>query len=119
MRIRLVISLSLLLLSANVMAQGGNAKASSQQNPPAAKLRTTRFFPTPATSVINFEISRPSAETYGLRLFNFLGKKVLELPRVSNTTRIDLTGFTRGIYIFQILDASGKVIESGKFSVEK
>jgi len=32
---------------------------------------------------------------------------------------VNLTDFTRGIYIFQLKDQNGKVIESGKFQVNK
>jgi hypothetical protein len=52
-------------------------------------------------------------------VYNFLGKKVIEMPDIANRTRIDLTGYSRGIYIYQLRDKNGKIIESGKFQVEK
>jgi hypothetical protein len=52
-------------------------------------------------------------------VYNFLGKKVIELQDVATKTRIDLSNYSRGIYIYQLKDKSGKIIESGKFQVEK
>jgi hypothetical protein len=118
MRIPAIISLLLLLSTGTVLAQNSQAKVVTPSNQ-TVQSRNTRFYPNPATSAINFEIPRSAGEVQGLRLFNFLGKKVLDLPRVSTNTRIDLTALGRGIYIFQVLDANGRVVESGKFSIEK
>jgi hypothetical protein len=84
-----------------------------------APVKLVRFFPNPATSFINFELQKSGNETYIFQVFNFLGKKVMDLPQVSNRTQVDLTNYTRGFYIFQLKNKSGKVIESGKFQVEK
>jgi Secretion system C-terminal sorting domain len=84
-----------------------------------APVKMVRFFPNPATSFINFEFNKSTDEYYSFQVFNFLGKKVMDLPQVNNRTRIDLTNYTRGFYIFQMKNRNGKVIESGKFQVEK
>jgi hypothetical protein len=52
-------------------------------------------------------------------VYNFLGKKIIEMHEITNKTRIDLTSYSRGIYIYQLKDRNGKIIESGKFQVEK
>ena len=84
-----------------------------------ASVKVVRFFPNPATSFINFEFNKSTDDTYTFQVFNFLGKKVMDLPQVNNRTRVDLTNYTRGFYIFQLKNRTGKVIESGKFQVEK
>jgi hypothetical protein len=81
--------------------------------------KVVRFYPNPANNIINFEFSRPVQRDYTLQVFNFLGKKVFESNSVSQKTSISLTDFYRGIYIFQLRDKSGRIIESGKFQVSK
>jgi Secretion system C-terminal sorting domain len=87
--------------------------------PVQASVKMVRFFPNPATSFINFEFNRSTEDTYTFQVYNFLGKKVIDLPQVNSRTRVDLTNYTRGFYIFQLKNRNGKVIESGKFQVEK
>jgi hypothetical protein len=87
--------------------------------PKAAAYRIVRFYPNPASDVIHFESRQTSQQPLQLRIFNFLGKKLVEVRRVTNTTRIDLGDFGRGLYLFQVVDARGQIIESGKFQVEK
>ena len=84
---------------------------------PAARL--IKFYPNPATTFINIELQKSMSRSYSFQVYNFLGKKVADLQEVNSRTRIDLTNFSRGIYIYQLKDATGKVVESGKFQVEK
>jgi hypothetical protein len=91
---------------------------SAQHTVPVPAARFIRFYPNPATTYINVELQRTISRTYTFQVFNFLGKKVTDLE-VSSRTRIDLSNFSRGIYIYQLKDATGKVVESGKFQVEK
>ena len=85
-----------------------------------AAVKIVRFYPNPATTYINFEFDKASNDkAYTLQVFNFLGKKVLDLQQLTPRTQVDLTNYTRGVYIFQLKDRSGKVVESGKFQIEK
>jgi len=43
----------------------------------------------------------------------------MEIIRPSNTLRLDLSDFRRGIYIFQFRDLQERILETGKFQVEK
>lgn len=78
-----------------------------------------KFYPNPATSVINFEFQRNFDKSYSLQIFNFMGKKVYELKTLSSRININLDEFYRGIYIFQLRDKNGSIVESGKFQVNK
>src|SRR5450432_1254030 len=73
-----------------------------------------KFYPNPATSVINFDFLKDNDKLYSFQIFNFLGKKVYDSSSLNSKTIVNLTDFTRGIYIFQLKDQNGKVIESGK-----
>ena len=48
-----------------------------------------------------------------------MGKKVYDLKNSPARFTINLNDFFRGIYIFQLRDKSGSIIESGKFQVNK
>ncbi len=84
-----------------------------------SQVKMIRFYPNPATSVINFDFQKTVDKTYSLQIFNFMGKKVFELKTLSSKMNIELNDFYRGIYIFQLRDKNGSIIESGKFQVNK
>jgi len=48
-----------------------------------------------------------------------MGKEMEELTPSSQVINISLNNFYRGIYIFQLRDKTGKIIESGRFQVVK
>lgn len=104
--------LFIVCISINVMAQQRTEKSPDQP-------RIIRFYPNPATTFIQFEAPSQLAKETQLQIFNFLGKKVADLPTSQAKARVDLTPLTRGIYIFQLKDKSGKIIGSGKFQIEK
>jgi len=99
--------------------------ASAQSNRPAIgssenEVKQVRFYPNPASSFINFEFKdNSSLSNYSFRVFNFIGKKVLEINNLSARTVVNLNDYFRGVYIFQLTDRTGKVVESGKFQVVK
>ena len=69
--------------------------------------------------MINFDFQRGYNNTYSLLIFNFMGKKVYELKNTPPTLNVNLEDFYRGIYIFQLRDKNGIILESGKFQVVK
>jgi hypothetical protein len=48
-----------------------------------------------------------------------MGKKVYEIKNTPVRFSVDLEEFFRGIYIFQLRNKNGQIIESGKFQVVK
>jgi hypothetical protein len=103
---------TILLLSLN---------AKSQDRNPGQEPATTvvKFYPNPATSMITFDFQRGYDKSMNLQIFNFIGKKVQEINIESPKTTVNLNDFYRGMYIFQLKDKNGKVIDSGKFQVSK
>jgi hypothetical protein len=103
---------TILLLSLN---------AKSQDRNPGQEPATTvvKFYPNPATSIITFDFQRGYDKSMNLQIFNFIGKKVQEINIESPKTTVNLNDFYRGMYIFQLKDKNGKVIDSGKFQVSK
>jgi hypothetical protein len=90
-----------------------------QADQSASVSRYIKFYPNPATTFINIELQRAMQKNASFQVYNFLGKKVIEMQDVATKTRIDLSTYSRGIYIYQLKDKTGKIIESGKFQVEK
>lgn len=78
-----------------------------------------RPYPIPATTVINFDFLYGYDKSYSLQIYNFMGKKVNEISKVSIKITLPLDDFYRGIYIYQLRDKNGKIIDSGKFQVVK
>jgi hypothetical protein len=78
-----------------------------------------RFYPNPATTFVNFDMQGNYDKGYSVQVFNFLGRKMFEATNINQSTRLNLTDFNRGVYIYQLRDRSGKVVESGKFQVSK
>jgi len=97
------------------------AQTSKPNDSPSSLLETksVKFYPNPAISVINFEFPKANNKDVTLQIFNFIGKKVFEINNVSQKNVIPLNDFFRGVYIYQVRDKSGKILESGKFQITK
>ena len=104
-----------LLLSLTAKSQDRPTTSSAQE----ATTKIIKFYPNPATSIINFDFQKGYDKSYNFQIFNFLGKKVFEINNVTPRTIVNLTDFYRGVYIFQLKDKSGKMVDSGKFQVSK
>ena len=108
-RILLIVSIILLTIHSN-----GQARMSLPTDGTIVHL-----FPNPATSAITFDLNKGADKGYTLLIYSFLGKKMYEAANFSQRTTITLSDFTRGVYIYQVHDRSGKMVESGKFQVSK
>jgi hypothetical protein len=99
---------------------GANAQSRIAGFPDNGTPATVHFYPNPASSYITFEdYFRKYDKNYTIQLFNFLGKKVYEFSLADPKNIVNLSDFFRGIYIFQLRDPNGKIVESGKFQVNK
>ncbi len=48
-----------------------------------------------------------------------MGKKLIEINKIFPHINLSLEDFYRGIYVYQLRDKEGKIIESGKFQIVK
>jgi hypothetical protein len=85
------------------------------------KTRVVKCYPNPAISFVNFEVpANFTSRGYTLQVFSFTGKKMFEETISSIKSTLNFNGdFYRGIYIYQLKDKNGKIIETGKFQVNK
>ena len=81
--------------------------------------RIVKYYPNPATSVITFDLQNNFQKGMSIQIYSFLGKKMYEIPNAPQKSIVDLADFYRGLYMYHLIDATGKVIESGKFQVTK
>lgn len=81
--------------------------------------RIMKLYPNPAISFIKFEFQKTYEKGYTLQVINFIGRQVFEAKNVNPTTTLDLTSYNRGVYIYQLKDPTGKIVESGKFQVAR
>ncbi|PUZ27405.1 Por secretion system C-terminal sorting domain-containing protein [Chitinophaga costaii] len=98
-------------------------RAKAQYSPKNENATVTKIikppYPNPATSRINFEFQKNNDKHYVLIVYNFLGKKMEEVKDLSYRTELNLDNYYTGIYIYQLRDQNGNIVESGKFNVIK
>ncbi len=87
---------------------------------PEVQSKVSRFYPNPATTVINFEFDKSVDRSYSLLICNFLGKRMTEIRIAESKIVIHLDDqYYRGLYIYQLRDQTNRIVESGKFQVVK
>ena len=87
---------------------------------PADSAKITHFYPNPATSYINFTFDKTVDKNYTLQVYNFIGRKMNDLRINDSKLTINLDdNYFRGLYVYQLRDQSGRIVESGKFQVNK
>jgi len=112
---RILYILSLIVLTA--FGASAQDRDGSQRTEPEARI--VKFYPNPATSFITFDFQKEFDKSYTFQIFNFLGKKVYDVTNLTPKTVVNLNDFYRGVYIFQIRDKTGKIVDSGRFQVSK
>lgn len=96
------------------------ANAGFYHSPFIYDVKIIKCYPNPATAFITFEFATIADKTNTLQIFSFTGKKMTDQVVASNKVNVLLgTDFNRGIYVFQLRDKAGKLIESGKFQIVK
>jgi hypothetical protein len=85
----------------------------------AVQASYVRLYPNPATTVINFDFQRNYEKGYSVQIFNLLGKVMYEQQNLPERSSINLSQFSRGVYIYYLRDRNNQVIETNKFQVAK
>ena len=108
----LLILLIAIFVSASTFGQDGR----SGQGDPGKGMK---LYPNPASTYITFDLTKGHQKGLTIVVYNFLGKKMSETPNVGEKTTLQLTDYNRGVYIYHLIDASGKVLDTGKFQVAR
>jgi hypothetical protein len=104
----------MLLIATQSQAQSSKAVPPTETND-----RVIKLYPNPATTYITFDFQKSYGNGLTIQVYSFLGKKMLDVTNTSQKTTINLTDFNRGLYMYHLLDATGKIIATGKFQVTK
>jgi hypothetical protein len=107
------ILLSIILLTSFRASCQGRSSLPDQDH------KVVKFYPNPAVSYITFELVKDANKTYTLQIYSFLGRKVKDIPEVSDKTTVQLSDLIRGLYTFQLHDEAGRITDSGIFQVNK
>lgn len=110
---RLLLITSFILFTAIAQGQTRSVSALDAADP------ILRFYPNPATTVVNIDFQKLDARGYSIQIYNFLGKKMFESKNMTQKTSINLNEFNRGMYIYQLRDRTGRMVEAGKFQVSR
>ena len=110
-----IIYILILLIGLNFTSFAQNKNPA--QGEPIAKL--IKPYPIPATTAINFEFLYGYDKSFSLQIYNFMGKRINEFAKMPPRLTMPLDDFYRGIYVYQLRDKGGKIIDSGKFQVVK
>lgn len=107
-------------LSLMILLVVGSSFVADNETPMVTSTKIMRVYPNPATSYIIFEFDKSVDKTYSLQIFAFFGKKMTEQRLTDAKLNITLDdNYLRGLYIYQLRDQTGKIVESGKFQVNK
>ena len=109
----------LLLISIILLATANSQGQTSREPSPDGLQRVLKVYPNPATTFAKFEFQKSFDKGYTLQVINFIGKQVYEAKNISSSTTLDLSSYNRGVYIYQLKDQSGRIVESGKLQVSK
>jgi hypothetical protein len=110
-----IIFILIFVIGLNFTSFAQNKAASGEY----ATAKLIRFYPNPANAVITFEFNRTNDNAYSLQVYNFMGKKMYDIKKAPSRITLNLEDFFRGVYIFQIRDKNGAILQSGKFQVVK
>lgn len=78
-----------------------------------------RLYPNPATTDITLDFQKGYEKGYSIQVYNFLGRVMFQQQNLPERTNVNLSQFTRGIYIYYLRDKNNQIVESGKFQVVK
>jgi hypothetical protein len=109
-----------LLILSLIVLTNSYSQAQNRETPGSTTTSIVRFYPNPATTVINFDFQKAYDKGYSIQIYSFMGgRKMYELTNIADRTTINLSDFNRGVYIYQLRDKTGRLVESGKFQVSK
>jgi hypothetical protein len=74
----------------------------------------TEVYPNPANNSVMVKTNLTSCS---MEIYDVIGKHILSQKLNENETKIDVTSFNNGTYLYKITDSSNKVIKNGKLIV--
>lgn len=112
----------IILVAAFAFAISAIQSYTTVNNSGLIQAKIVKCYPNPAISFVNFELTNNNliSKNYTLEVYSFTGKKMYSTTISSEKITLTLSNdFYRGIYVYQVRNKSGKILETGKFQVTK
>jgi hypothetical protein len=112
----------IILVAAFAFAISAIQSYTTVNNSGLVQAKIVKCYPNPAISFVNFELTNNNliSKNYTLEVYSFTGKKMYSTTISSEKITLTLSNdFYRGIYVYQVRNKSGKILETGKFQVTK
>ncbi len=112
----------IILIAAFAFAMVATQSYTTVNNSGFVQPKILKCYPNPAISFVNFELNNNNSisKNYTLEVFSFTGKKMYSTAISNEKITLTLSNdFYRGIYVYQVRDKSGRILETGKFQVTK
>lgn len=112
----------IILVAAFAFAIAAIQSYTTVNNSGFVQAKIVKCYPNPAISFVNFELTNNNliSKNYTLDVYSFTGKKMYSATISSEKITLTLSNdFYRGIYVYQVRNKSGKILETGKFQVTK
>lgn len=81
------------------------------------KTETLNLYPNPVSDILFYEVESKE-ENITLQITNNLGQVILNKPVNSGQNSLNVAAFTSGIYLVQVKEKSGIIIDQKKIIVE-
>jgi hypothetical protein len=80
-----------------------------------------RVFPNPNTGAFTLEVKNEELRAKSVEVYNVMGQKVFTeiLRSAQDDNLIELTNQPNGVYLYRVIDETGKLFGEGKFVIEK
>lgn len=73
-----------------------------------------KVYPNPATNYIEFK--NPDHKIKKVIFFNLVGRSIRELEATSGKNTFDVSDLSRGMYLLQLIDKTGKVVTTKRIN---
>ncbi|QES89053.1 T9SS type A sorting domain-containing protein [Rhizosphaericola mali] len=79
----------------------------------------SKLYPNPASNYVIIEFDRTLPTNTHLLVYSFTGSKMADIMISNLKVDLNLSNYYRGLYLYQLIATTGKILESGKFQVIK
>ena len=81
-------------------------------------LSTIKIYPNPTASNLNIEVESNFMFPLQFELNNILGENLIDRSLISTSNTIDLSNYSKGVYVYKLLDSDNEIVKIGKIIKE-
>ena len=84
----------------------------------ASTLGTIKIYPNPTADYLRIDVDSNLMFPLHFELNNILGENLIDESLFSNSNAIDLSNYSKGVYIYQLFNANNEIVKIGKIIKE-